>query len=118
MHGFHNGQDELLLIADEHGTTVSAVADLLSIRASTVSKMSDRLVQRGLVERVGDADDGRRTMIRITTMGIQAQKELLTVRDQLENDLTKCLDADRKVEIIQSLQELAVLLVARLRRLR
>lgn len=43
--GFHNGQDELLCALDERSEmSVSKIADELCVRASTVSKMLDRLV--------------------------------------------------------------------------
>ena len=52
---FHNGQDELLLALDEEAAIpVSKLADELKVRPSTVSKMLERLVRKGLVERSVD----------------------------------------------------------------
>jgi DNA-binding MarR family transcriptional regulator len=115
--GFHIGQDELLMVADEKGTSVSSIADLLSVRPSTVSKMMDRLVDKGLMERIGDGKDARRTLIRITPDGIKARKQVMQAREELEEDLAKSL-GDHAPSMAATLEEFASLLQGRLRRLR
>jgi DNA-binding MarR family transcriptional regulator len=116
--GFHNGQDELLMAIDTKGETVSIVAEHLSIRPSTVSKMMDRLVAKGLVERIGDARDGRRTLIRITPAGIEARKMLVRARSELDSELASAMNADRCAEVTRELEDFAQYIASRLRRLR
>ncbi|KQT47595.1 hypothetical protein ASG43_10995 [Aureimonas sp. Leaf454] len=116
--GFHNGQDELLMAIDTKGETVSNVAEQLSIRPSTVSKMMDRLVAKGLVERIGDSRDGRRTLIRITPDGIEARKMLIRARSELDLEIASAMNAERCAEITQELEEFAHYIAGRLRRLR
>ncbi|KQT53308.1 hypothetical protein ASG43_19035 [Aureimonas sp. Leaf454] len=116
--GFHNGQDELLLALDEEApTSVSRIADELRVRPSTVSKMLDRLVAKGLVERQGDKRDARRTMVRITPAGLDAKSRLLEVRASLEKELATPL-AENGASVVTGLETVANLLAARLSRLR
>lgn len=116
--GFHNGQDELLLAADARGITISAIADQLSIRPSTVSKMMDRLVARGMVERIGDVRDARRTLVRITPAGLKARSQLLEARRELEEEFVRAFGRDQCPAIAASLAECQVHLTNRLNRLR
>ncbi|KQT53669.1 hypothetical protein ASG43_17685 [Aureimonas sp. Leaf454] len=116
--GFYNGQDELLMAVDEKGTMASSIADQLAIRPSTVSKMLDRLVDRGLIEKVGDPEDGRRTIIRITAAGSIAQRRVIRLRKELEEDLVKSLDEDLHRSMAASLMQCQTQLMNRLKRLR
>lgn len=117
--GFHNGQDELMIALDEdEAVTVSQLAEQLCVRPSTVSKMLDRLIAKGFVERAGDHRDSRRTLVRITASGIQARERLREVWHGIETDLTKSV-GDRDVGAMA--RELATLdghLKTRLARLR
>ncbi|KQT53670.1 hypothetical protein ASG43_17690 [Aureimonas sp. Leaf454] len=116
--GFHNGQDELLLALDERvSTSVSKVADALCVRPSTVSKMMDRLVERGMVQRVKGVSDQRQTMVRITPAGLDARSRLLAMREKLEKELVAAFAGDAEA-IIQTLDTVAQILRARLMRLR
>jgi DNA-binding MarR family transcriptional regulator len=115
---FHNGQDELLVALNEEAPiAVSKLADELHVRPSTVSKMLDRLVIKNLVERIGNPRDARRTMVRITPAGLDARSLLLNIWDKLEAELSSGLSGDAE-EIIQTLDDVASKLEARISRLR
>jgi DNA-binding MarR family transcriptional regulator len=45
------------------------LADVLGVNSSTVTRLAERLVRKGLVRRVSDADDRRATRIAITSAG-------------------------------------------------
>ncbi|WP_246367649.1 MarR family winged helix-turn-helix transcriptional regulator [Aurantimonas endophytica] len=112
----HAGQDELLLALVPEGTVSgSRLADTLAVRPSTVSKMLDRLVTAGLVERAEDPRDARRTVVRLTSSGVDMQGRLREVWQEVENELQDV--PDRSV-VTHSLQELQRVLSAKLRRLR
>ena len=113
--GFQPGQDELILILDQQGKTVSAVADELDIRPSTVSKMADRLVEKGLVTRVSYPRDQRKTMLKITEKGLAICATLTQARDALGVETAAALPASISSD---SLEEFAAGLLKRLRRLR
>lgn len=115
--GFYSGQDGLLMIADTKGASVSSIADRLSIRPSTVSKMMDRLVEKGLVERTGDIKDARRTLVRITPAGIEAREQIIQFQQELERELSKALGNDGPA-MATCLAECARMLDVHLRRLR
>lgn len=119
--GFHNGQDELLFALDEGAEiSVSRLADELSVRPSTVSKMLDRLITLDMAERTSDGRDARRTMVRITPKGLDARSRLFGMREKLEAELTTSLsgDADAVADTLDTLDTLAERLKLRLARLR
>ena len=60
----------LLAVADDGvGSAFGAVAQALHIRASTLSGLVDRMAEAGLIERIGDAADGRALRLRLTAQG-------------------------------------------------
>lgn len=117
-HDFHNGQDELLVALEKNTlVSVSDIAEQLSVRPSTVSKMLDRVIAKGLAERIGNTTDARKTMVQITPAGLEARSMLLKLRERIEADLRGSLTIDDEVAL-QSLESLAALLKQRLSRLR
>ncbi|GGD38036.1 MarR family winged helix-turn-helix transcriptional regulator [Aureimonas glaciei] len=77
---FHNGQDHMIMVLVP-GTdiAVSELAMELDVRPSTVSKMVDRLAERGLVIRLPDPKDSRKTLLRITAEGVRTQATIRTL---------------------------------------
>ncbi|KQT47577.1 hypothetical protein ASG43_10900 [Aureimonas sp. Leaf454] len=116
--GFSNGQDELLLAIPEGGLAVNELADRLMVRPSTVSKMTDRLIEKGLIRRIADGSDGRRTIVRITASGIRARARLIQARSDLDDDLTKPLGEEACAALQARLTDCVERLAKRLRRLR
>ncbi|KQT46315.1 hypothetical protein ASG43_11870 [Aureimonas sp. Leaf454] len=116
--GFNNGQDELLMAVPDEGLPVAQLADLLMIRPSTVSKMTDRLIERALVERVGDLRDARRTIVRITQAGLEAREMVIAARQELEKELTRTLEEKDLMQMQACLDDCADMLERRLKRLR
>jgi DNA-binding MarR family transcriptional regulator len=114
--GIHAGQDELLLALDpEAPRNVTLLADILKIRIPTVSRMLDRLVASGLVERVKDPIDNRSTVVRITPAGIEMQDRIREVWLGVEEEFKEMPQQGRAQ---QDLERLGDVLTARLRRLR
>lgn len=63
-------QFRLLGFLSRHpGSSLSEVADHLGVTRATASSMTDRLVQRGLVDRVEDPDERRHVMLSLTVTG-------------------------------------------------
>ncbi|WP_061937324.1 MarR family winged helix-turn-helix transcriptional regulator [Aureimonas sp. AU22] len=116
--GLHNGQDELLLaVRGGQPLHVSLVAKQLNVRPSTVSKMLDRLIKKGLVARISDKNDGRRTFVQITASGQVLCNEVLALHQSFEHILTEKLVGDPAV-LTHALSETEELLRNRLQRLR
>ncbi|MBP0617650.1 MarR family transcriptional regulator [Jiella sp. KSK16Y-1] len=115
----HPGQDQLLdRLEVENPVNVSTLAELLAVRPSTVSKMLDRLIERGLVSRSANARDARRTMVHLTPAGLEAQRNVREIWSKLEADLTSALSAEEISMLDDSLYRAGDILSQKLRRLR
>jgi DNA-binding MarR family transcriptional regulator len=73
----------ILTLASTGSTTVSHFATILQIGRSAASLLVDRLVQDGLVERTGDTEDRRRTLIRLSPRGEDLVAQLRQGRGRL-----------------------------------
>lgn len=51
------------------GASAGKLADLLHVHPSTLTGVLDRLVKRGLLQRSGDPEDGRRALFELTQRG-------------------------------------------------
>jgi DNA-binding MarR family transcriptional regulator len=56
---------------DRAGVRASDVAQALGLDKSTVSRGITQLENLGLIERIGDPDDGRARLLRLTTIGAE-----------------------------------------------
>lgn len=67
-----------LFLSDESGRDLSVTAVCIGSRSSaaTALRYITLLVQRGLVDRIADEHDGRRTYVRLTTKGWNAMVTL------------------------------------------
>lgn len=116
--GFHNGQDQMLLaLQPDCPTTVSHLADTLGVRPSTVSKMLDRLIEKGLLARFADLRDARKTLVRITPAGIEAQRRIQSVWDAIAADFSVSI-GDGADALTEELSKLDRHLASKLMRLR
>jgi len=61
----------LEVLADESGRSMSALADAVSMRLPTLSKLIDRMVADALVQRAPDPQDLRRVLVYISDPGLQ-----------------------------------------------
>lgn len=115
----HPGQDQLLVrLLPNEPVSVSVLAEDLSVRPSTISKMLDRLIEKGLVERGAHKVDLRRTMVQLTPKGEKARDKVYEVWRKLDVDLIGALDEQERVVLGESLHKIEALLAQRLRRLR
>jgi DNA-binding MarR family transcriptional regulator len=68
------GQDELIAALTNQPTlSASDIASQLNIRASTLSKMIDALSAKGLVVRIPNKADHRKTCVLLTPAGLETQ---------------------------------------------
>lgn len=115
----HPGQDQLLVrLTPGESVSVSALAEQLAVRPSTVSKMLDRLIEKDLVLRESNSRDARRTMVTLTSSGEAAKQRVRALWMRLETELGNSLDEKERGAMLSSLQQVDQLLSARLRRLR
>jgi DNA-binding MarR family transcriptional regulator len=72
------------------------------------TKTLQRLVDRGLVRRVADTDDGRRTIVQPTAAGARrAASVAANLVERLDRDLNG-LDADSRDRLLAALRDLSV----------
>ena len=115
----HPGQDQLLMRLDPgEPVSVSALAELLAVRPSTVSKMLDRLIEKHLVQRASNSADARRTMVSLTPAGEEVKAQVRAVWAKLETELASALSQDDAARMVSALHQADQLLATKLRRLR
>ena len=115
----HPGQDQLLhRLERDSPVSVSALADQLAVRPSTVSKMLDRLIEKKLVLRAASNRDARRTMVMLTEEGEAARAAVKVIWNRLEADLVSSLSLADVAQVTSVLDQVDDLLSAKLRRLR
>ncbi|MDQ1384021.1 MAG: hypothetical protein QOG65_1400 [Actinomycetota bacterium] len=91
----------LLVLATAGPQTVSALADRLAVHASTMTRMCNRLVTRGLVVRAPSAVDRREVVIALTTMGTSVVEDVMAARRrELDQVIRRIGDEDRLAVVV------------------
>ena len=91
----------LVVLATAGPQTVSALADRLAVHASTMTRMCNRLVSRGLVLRAPSAVDRREVVIALTSMGTTVVEQVMaTRRRELDEVVRRMGDEDRRAVIV------------------
>ncbi|MCC4298463.1 MarR family winged helix-turn-helix transcriptional regulator [Aurantimonas coralicida] len=113
------GQDEVICaLRIDAAMTNSEVADRLHIRSSTVSKMTDKLVTKGLVERTPLESDHRKIALALTPAGAETQALVREIWNGVEENLFGDLSASDTEEIREGLKLLDRLLRERVAQFR
>jgi MarR family transcriptional regulator, organic hydroperoxide resistance regulator len=84
----------LFAIHSQSPMTVGQVAECLDIGGPTASHLIDRVVQAGLVERLADPADRRRTILRLTPQGEELVSRLLGGVQQMRGWLRRLSEDD------------------------
>ena len=117
--GLGSGHDRLLIPLHDGGRmSVTQLAEVLNGRPSTVSKMMDRLAERGLTVRSADGGDARRTNVELTKEGEAVVRELEILCRTIETDLHSGFTDDESQRMVECLNLLDDAIGQRLRRLR
>lgn len=61
----------LEVLSGRNGLSMGEIADLVLMNHPALTKMTDRMVARGLVHRLPDPQDQRRVLVTITNMGFE-----------------------------------------------
>jgi DNA-binding MarR family transcriptional regulator len=75
--------DALAVIGQAGPLSLKELGELLIAEAGHPSRLVDRLVESGLVERVAAGDDRRRVELSLTARGRRREKRVLAAREQL-----------------------------------
>lgn len=84
----------LTTIAVSDGATTTDLVDQFAVSMATMSKLIDRLVSNGLVERRPDADDQRVRRLHPTAAGRTVVANVLGRRPELGDDVLRGLSLD------------------------
>lgn len=83
--------------------TMAAVADSLSIRASTLTTSVNTLVRKGYLSRVHDEEDRRLIHIALTEKGEEANRLHSEFHTQMIQSAVRCLNEEERNVLLQSL---------------
>jgi DNA-binding MarR family transcriptional regulator len=86
------------------GATATEIGQRLGVSKQAAGKTVDRLAALGYVERVDDAVDGRRKLIRLTPRGVDCLVRSAEIFDELRADWVGRLGAERVAELENALR--------------
>jgi len=89
------------------GTTATEAARRLGVSKQAAGKTFDRLAELGYVERLDDAADRRRKLIRLTARGVGALTASAMIFSQIRARWVAELGADRLAELETSLRSMS-----------
>lgn len=94
-------------LADEGGRPIGELAQLLGIHPPTMTKLVDRMVATGLVQRIADEADSRRVLIYITDVGLHLFAQLAEKAAVFQQNLSSRLGASEATQLTHLLGSLA-----------
>lgn len=97
----------LVLLDPDPGLRMRALADRLGVSPSTATRLCDRLVRRGLVQRTPSEADRREILLSLTTGGHAVVKEAMRRRRHAIATAVRKLSDEEAVEVQRCL-ELAI----------
>jgi len=107
-HGGATGEQWRVLdkLADEGGRPIGELAQALGIHPPTMTKLVDRMVASGIVQRIVDESDSRRVLIYITDVGLQLFAQLAEKAAAFQQDLTSRLGENKASQLTRLLGNL------------
>ena len=96
----------LILIYEEETVRMRELARRLGGSFSNATVLVDRLVDRGLVERMADPQDRRVVLVRVTKEGRYLVEQLITSWRSLSPSLLKTLDPEDLTKVSEALRVL------------
>ena len=95
----------LFVLSKAKSMTMSELSTVLSVDNSTLTRLADKLVKQGFIERVRDSSDRRVLKIILTSTGIEEATRALKITRELNNEIIKDFSAEEIkifVKILQS----------------
>ncbi|QJD95523.1 MarR family transcriptional regulator [Mucilaginibacter robiniae] len=96
----------LINIDEQEGTTVSQVAALLGLKATSLSRMLSQLEQMGLIYRQNNKGDKRSVTVYLTDMGKEKRQMARQVVKQFNAYLNQHISDREKQLLTQSLKKI------------
>jgi DNA-binding MarR family transcriptional regulator len=98
----------LVLVATRSGVNASAVASALGIHPSNATRMLDRLVQAGLLDRRDSPSDRRRIALRLTEAGSRLVSSVMDYRRRAYLRILREMSSDDRRRLTTALEPFAV----------
>ena len=96
----------LMLFGDERYLTAKGISQRLDVAKSRVTKITNGLIQKGLVETIDDPKDARIKLIGLTQKGQRKSKEISGIIIDLHQKLLLELEPDQRKMVISCLEAL------------
>ncbi len=93
-------------LSDESGRPIGELAQQLSMNPPTMTKLIDRMVAAGLVQRIVDDEDSRRVLVLITDVGLVLFGKLSQRATEFHKGLTDSLNPREAVQLSKLLGHL------------
>lgn len=90
--------------------TQKEILNIISVQPSTLTGVIDILVEKQMVERIGELSDGRLKKVALTTKGKSLQYPTWSAVDKVEVLQTQRMTAENKEIVLKELQKMAALL--------
>lgn len=97
----------LFLLAARDDAPIGEIAQALGVAPAAVTNLSKRMQAADLVERVGDAHDGRLTRLRLTKAGVAASATAHAVLEQLNARLLAGFSTEEQAVVARWLNHAA-----------
>jgi len=102
----------VLINIEADGTAVSALAALLGVKATSLSRMLNNMEELGLIYRETSSGDKRSVKVFLTHFGIEKRKLASSVVIKFNEYLNQHLNAKEKAQLIESLTKVNQLTLA------
>lgn len=94
----------LEVLADESGRSMSALAEAVSMKLPSLSKLIDRMVAQALVQRAPDPHDHRRVLVYVSDVGLAKVRGLRSSVQRHRSSLESSLGSQEGRELKRLLQ--------------
>ncbi len=102
----------VLINIEADGTAVSALAALLGVKATSLSRMLNNMEESGLIYRATSTGDKRSVKVFLTPFGIEKRKLARNVVISFNEYLNKHLNVKEKDQLISTLEKVNQLTLA------
>jgi len=96
----------LRCLYEKKATSLNEAAKIVGVDNSTLSRMMERLVQKGLVMRVADSKDRRAITLSLSSMGIKLVPALAREADQNDKEFFGSLSMKEQKNLLDTVQKL------------
>ncbi len=87
----------LLILSKQSGMPQKDLQDFLRIKSGSISEILFKMENSGLISRFKSAEDKRRTIVKLTEVGLKKVKELTEEYESENEELFNCLSDDECV---------------------